>query len=166
MLSLPQLGVQKVEVAEKRKIKGGHGDGQGQGQGQGQEEGEPKKKKRKKGNKNKNKNAIADKNNEDNDEKRQETEVVNADLSMSAWNELFVPEPVLRALRNMGFSIPTEIQSALLPAAIKGRMDVMGAAETGSGKTLAFGIPILHGILADKKREKDKEQGRNSPIAA
>ena len=33
-------------------------------------------------------------------------------------------------------------------------MDIVGAAETGSGKTLAFGIPIVQGILQDRRREK------------
>lgn len=45
---------------------------------------------------------------------------------------------------------------------MKGRKDVVGAAETGSGKTLAFGIPILNGILKDKqfelKKMKQKEE--------
>ena len=39
---------------------------------------------------------------------------------------------------------------------MKGRIDVVGAAETGSGKTLAFGIPILHGILKDKEFEQKR----------
>ena len=73
---------------------------------------------------------------------------------MRAWRELCAPVEVMRALHEKGFYTPTPIQSALLPAAIKGRMDVMGAAETGSGKTLAFGIPILNGILEDIEREE------------
>ena len=81
----------------------------------------------------------------------------NADLDMSAWDGLFVPEVVQRALRRHGFSQPTDIQRAVLPAAIKGRMDVLGAAETGSGKTLAFAIPIIHGILEDRRREEEAE---------
>ena len=32
-------------------------------------------------------------------------------------------------------------------------MDIVGAAETGSGKTLAFGIPIIQGIIEDRKKE-------------
>lgn len=47
---------------------------------------------------------------------------------------------------------------ACLPTAIKGRKDVVGAAETGSGKTLAFGIPILTGILKDKEFELKKQK--------
>ena len=50
------------------------------------------------------------------------------------------------------------VQRAVLPAAIKGRMDVLGAAETGSGKTLAFAIPIIHGILLDRRKEEEEEK--------
>lgn len=46
-----------------------------------------------------------------------------------------------------GFYDPTPIQKRVLPKAILGRKDVIGAAETGSGKTLAFGLPILNDIL-------------------
>lgn len=48
------------------------------------------------------------------------------------------------------------LKLAVLPAAMKGRKDVVGAAETGSGKTLAFGIPILYGIMKDKEFEQKK----------
>ena len=81
----------------------------------------------------------------------------NADLDMTAWDGLFVPEAVQRALRQQGFAQPTDIQRAVLPAAIRGRMDVLGAAETGSGKTLAFAIPIIHGILQDRRREEEQD---------
>jgi hypothetical protein len=37
---------------------------------------------------------------------------------------------------------------------VSGRMDIVGAAETGSGKTLAFGIPIVQGILQDRRQEQ------------
>lgn len=76
-------------------------------------------------------------------------------VDVSAWEALFVPHPVMEALAELGFSQPTEIQRLVLPAAIKGRMDIIGAAETGSGKTLAFGIPIIHGILHDKQFEAE-----------
>ncbi|XP_076604558.1 ATP-dependent RNA helicase DDX24 [Chaetodon auriga] len=69
----------------------------------------------------------------------------NADVS--AWKDLFVPSPVLKALSSLGFGSPTPIQALALPPAIRDRMDILGAAETGSGKTLAFGIPMIHTIL-------------------
>lgn len=40
---------------------------------------------------------------------------------------------------------------------LKGRRDILGAAETGSGKTLAFGLPILSGIM--KLKEKASLKG-------
>lgn len=51
---------------------------------------------------------------------------------VSAWKDLFVPEPVLQALSSLGFSAPTPIQALALPPAIRDNMDVLGAAETGT----------------------------------
>lgn len=51
---------------------------------------------------------------------------------VSAWKDLFVPEPVLQALSHLGFSAPTPIQALALPSAIRDGMDVLGAAETGT----------------------------------
>ncbi|XP_077096292.1 ATP-dependent RNA helicase DDX24 [Siphateles boraxobius] len=70
---------------------------------------------------------------------------------VSAWKDLFVPAPVLKALSALGFSAPTPIQALALPPAIRDRLDVLGAAETGSGKTLCFGIPMIHMILEWKE---------------
>lgn len=53
-------------------------------------------------------------------------------VDMSAWKGLFVPEPVLQALGELGFSAPTPIQALALPSAIRDSMDVLGAAETGT----------------------------------
>lgn len=71
----------------------------------------------------------------------------DADADVSAWKDLHVPAPVLKALSSLGFSSPTPIQALALPSAIRDRMDILGAAETGSGKTLAFAIPMIHHIL-------------------
>ncbi|RMB98790.1 hypothetical protein DUI87_25009 [Hirundo rustica rustica] len=83
------------------------------------------------------------------------TEVLSASTDqkadVSAWKDLFVPEPVLQALSCLGFSAPTPIQALALPSAIRDNMDVLGAAETGSGKTLAFAIPMIHSVLQWQK---------------
>lgn len=50
---------------------------------------------------------------------------------VSAWKNLFVPSPVLKALSSLGFGSPTPIQALALPPAIRDRLDVLGAAETG-----------------------------------
>lgn len=64
------------------------------------------------------------------------TEVLSASADrtadVSAWKDLFVPEPVLQALGSLGFTAPTPIQALALPPAIRDNMDVLGAAETGT----------------------------------
>jgi ATP-dependent RNA helicase DeaD len=50
-------------------------------------------------------------------------------------------EPVGRALAEMGYERPTEIQARTIAPLLEGR-DVIGQAQTGTGKTAAFGIPI------------------------
>ncbi|XP_071601814.1 ATP-dependent RNA helicase DDX24 [Heliangelus exortis] len=80
---------------------------------------------------------------------------------VSAWKDLFVPEPVLRALSYLGFSAPTPIQALALPSAIRDNMDVLGAAETGSGKTLAFAIPMIHSVLQWQKSNSSTMKNEN-----
>ncbi|KAJ2657501.1 ATP-dependent RNA helicase [Coemansia sp. RSA 1199] len=75
----------------------------------------------------------------------QDDDVKDPDVDVSAWEQLGLHATLLRALRHLGFTCPTEIQSRTLPQAMYGR-DIIGAAETGSGKTLAFGIPMLQHI--------------------
>lgn len=52
------------------------------------------------------------------------------------------------AAAELGFAVPTPIQSAAIPAVLDGR-DVLATAQTGSGKTAAFALPVLQGLLAD-----------------
>ncbi|XP_053457586.1 ATP-dependent RNA helicase DDX24 [Nycticebus coucang] len=80
-------------------------------------------------------------------------EVNDQKADVSAWKDLFVPKPVLRALSFLGFSAPTPIQALTLAPAIRDKLDILGAAETGSGKTLAFAIPMIHAVLQWQKRE-------------
>lgn len=47
-----------------------------------------------------------------------------------------------KALTHYGFTEPTPIQTAAIPAILEGQ-DVLGIAKTGSGKTAAFVLPIL-----------------------
>jgi len=61
---------------------------------------------------------------------------------------------LLRAVGDLGFTEPTPIQAAAIPAALAGR-DVLGSASTGSGKSAAFGIPLIS-ALADLPRGKTR----------
>lgn len=61
--------------------------------------------------------------------------------------ESFRLDPRLeKGVRNLGFVEPTPIQTATIPAALKGQ-DVLGSAETGTGKTAAYLLPILQRLL-------------------
>ena len=80
----------------------------------------------------------------------EELEESNPDVDMSGWDDMYVDPLILKGLADAGYTKPTPIQREVLPAAIQGKMDVVGAAETGSGKTLAFAIPILNGILKQR----------------
>jgi superfamily II DNA/RNA helicase len=55
---------------------------------------------------------------------------------------LGVRNSILRALAELKFTEPSEIQSLLIPRALAG-IDILGQARTGTGKTAAFTIPIV-----------------------
>ncbi len=61
---------------------------------------------------------------------------------MTAFADLRLSEPVLEALRDIGYEKPSPIQAQGMPPMLEGR-DVIGQAQTGSGKTAAFGVPIV-----------------------
>ncbi len=59
-----------------------------------------------------------------------------------AFAALGIRPSILRALAELKFTQPSEIQLLLIPRALAG-VDILGQARTGTGKTAAFGIPIL-----------------------
>lgn len=81
-----------------------------------------------------------------------------SNTNVEIWSSMGVPSVVIRALADQNFHSPTSIQAQVLPPAILGRKDIMGAAETGSGKTLAFGIPVIKGILDLKAQQLEAAQ--------
>jgi ATP-dependent RNA helicase DeaD len=61
---------------------------------------------------------------------------------IGTFADLGLPEPLLQALRDVGYESPSPIQAATIPPLLAGR-DVLGQAQTGTGKTAAFALPIL-----------------------
>jgi ATP-dependent RNA helicase DeaD len=61
------------------------------------------------------------------------------------FGEIEVPATIARAIEQMGFVIPTEVQARAIPPLRRGE-DLIGQAQTGTGKTAAFGIPIVEKI--------------------
>lgn len=67
------------------------------------------------------------------------------------FTDLALPEPLLRALADVGYESPSPIQAATIPPLMEGR-DVLGQAQTGTGKTAAFALPILAQIEPDRRK--------------
>ncbi|MCX8687742.1 DEAD/DEAH box helicase [Bifidobacterium sp. B4142] len=65
------------------------------------------------------------------------------------FDQLGVPEPLVRVLRKDGKTSAFPIQRDTLPDALAGR-DILGRGRTGSGKTLAFSIPLVARLAADQ----------------
>ncbi len=68
---------------------------------------------------------------------------------MVTFEELIPDQTLRRAIRDLGFVEPTEIQAKTIPLGLDGK-DVIGQAKTGSGKTLAFGVPLLSKLTAHR----------------
>lgn len=62
-----------------------------------------------------------------------------------SFTDLDIPEPLMRAVLDLGFEEPTPIQSLAIPV-IREHHDMVGQAHTGTGKTAAYGIPLLEYI--------------------
>ena len=62
------------------------------------------------------------------------------------FKELNITKPVLKALIEKEYTIPTPIQEQAIPIALQNR-DLLGCARTGTGKTAAFAIPVIQNLL-------------------
>ncbi|KJE33991.1 DEAD/DEAH box helicase [Thalassospira sp. HJ] len=72
---------------------------------------------------------------------------------MTNFNGLNLIEPLLRNVEAAGFTAPTEIQAATIPALLEGK-DLMGISHTGGGKTAAFCLPLLQRLAENPMRPK------------
>ncbi|MGK5025166.1 DEAD/DEAH box helicase [Janthinobacterium sp. RB2R34] len=68
-----------------------------------------------------------------------------SDTPISLFSDLNLSEPLIRALKDVGYETPSPIQAATIPLLLANR-DVLGQAQTGTGKTAAFALPILSRI--------------------
>lgn len=59
-----------------------------------------------------------------------------------SFSNLGLSAPLLKALADQKYTQPYPIQSAAIPAILKGN-DILGIAQTGSGKTASFVLPLL-----------------------
>ena len=70
---------------------------------------------------------------------------------MVSFQDLHLSDPVLKAIGELGFEEPSEIQSLAIPKLLNGNQDFIGLAQTGTGKTAAFGLPLIDLIDSQEK---------------
>jgi ATP-dependent RNA helicase RhlE len=69
------------------------------------------------------------------------------------FNDIGLVAPLLKAIEEIGYTTPTEIQKQAIPKVLTGR-DIIGCAQTGTGKTGAFALPILQLTSKEDSTEK------------
>ena len=70
--------------------------------------------------------------------------------TVTAFNQLALNKPLLKALDDVGYETPSPIQAQTIPLLLEGK-DVLGQAQTGTGKTAAFALPILSNLDLKQK---------------
>ena len=70
---------------------------------------------------------------------------------MNQFEQLGLNPAILKAVEEMGFTSPSEVQEKAIPILLQEDTDMVALAQTGTGKTAAFGFPLIQKITADKK---------------
>lgn len=76
------------------------------------------------------------------------------------FTELNLKKPLLKAVAEQGYEIPSPIQEQAIPLLLEGR-DLLGCAQTGTGKTAAFALPILQTLY-----ERHSDGAAKHPLKA
>jgi ATP-dependent RNA helicase RhlE len=74
---------------------------------------------------------------------------------LTTFNDLGLPERIVRSVEAAGYKTPTPIQAQAIPHLTEGR-DLLGIAQTGTGKTAAFALPTISRLLSDPKPRQGK----------
>jgi ATP-dependent RNA helicase RhlE len=73
-----------------------------------------------------------------------------------SFTNLGLSEPLLKAIKEQGYNMPTPIQQKAIPVIIEGK-DVLAAAQTGTGKTAGFTLPLLERLSQTQPRIQKKQ---------
>ncbi len=66
------------------------------------------------------------------------------------FNELWLNENILKAITEMGYVTPTQVQNDVIKEAFAGK-NVIGQSQTGTGKTAAFALSLLQNMDPNKR---------------
>jgi len=70
---------------------------------------------------------------------------------MATFEELGLGENCLKAIKDLGFETPSEVQEKAIPLLLEKDTDIVSLAQTGTGKTAAFGFPLIEKIDAESR---------------
>src|SRR5690606_7291540 len=70
---------------------------------------------------------------------------------MNKFEQLGLNEQLLKAIHDMGFESPSEVQEKAIPVLLSQETDIVALAQTGTGKTAAFGFPMIQKIDTNSK---------------
>jgi ATP-dependent RNA helicase DeaD len=70
---------------------------------------------------------------------------------MNKFEQLGLSESLLKAILDLGFENPTEVQEKAIPLLLEKDTDLVALAQTGTGKTAAFGFPVIQKIDANNR---------------
>lgn len=70
---------------------------------------------------------------------------------MNKFEQLGLSESLLKAILDLGFENPTEVQEKAIPLLLEKDTDMVALAQTGTGKTAAFGFPLIQKIDANNR---------------
>ncbi len=71
---------------------------------------------------------------------------------MQTFEESGIHPLLKKAVKELGFEKPTEIQEQTIPYILNNTSDLVALAQTGTGKTAAFGLPVIDRIDHESKR--------------
>ena len=68
-----------------------------------------------------------------------------------SFNTFLLDENLNKAIEELGYKTPTEVQALAIPKLLEKDIDFVAQAQTGTGKTAAFGLPLLQKIDVNNK---------------
>ncbi|MHA7060109.1 DEAD/DEAH box helicase [Aquimarina sp. M1] len=70
---------------------------------------------------------------------------------MNKFEALGLSEAIIKAVNEMGFETPSEVQEKAIPILLNEETDIVALAQTGTGKTAAFGFPLIEKVDIESK---------------
>ena len=67
------------------------------------------------------------------------------------FKKIGVSSELIKAVKDLGFTSPTEVQHESIPFLLSENRDLISLAQTGTGKTAAFGLPVIQKTKLNNK---------------